>query len=199
MEKQLTLPHFELLEEEKIDAKILPKDMQEEISAINMQVGRYNKKPSDDLFESITKMSSKLADRIQTEVVEKGAKSPEEIEAESAEEEKSHKAKEDADAAALLEKNNKDEEERKKKEADDEALRIANEEKEKKKLQPKKKGTHDADLEADVRAKIVNNEVSKADLCSIIGSDNLDSWNGVEKIGSLTLKKVHLAEKYRVA
>lgn len=185
-EKELALPHLELIEEEQIDVKSLPKEIQGLMKGINMAIGRYNNKPTEKEFEAIQKQSVKISDAIQT-YLEKDISDEDDAEA---------KRKEEEEAEA---KRKEEEEAKRKEEEEAEAKRKEEEEASSKSKQPKKKGVHDPQLESAVREKLSNNEISKSELTAIIGSDNLDTWNNRETIGGLTLRKIHLSDRYRVA
>lgn len=191
--KELELAHIKLIEEEKIDVKTLPTEIKQRMNGFNLAVTAYNKKPTEESYEKLQKTSVDIADMIQDwhekdiqeeTPEEKAVREKEEADTKAKAEEEEKKKKEEADLKAKV-----DEEEKKKKA----------EEEEKEKNTPKKKGIHPASLEAKVKEKISNNEISSADLYAIIGTDNLDTFNNVETIGSLKLRKVYLADRYRVA
>jgi regulator of protease activity HflC (stomatin/prohibitin superfamily) len=139
------------------------------MNGFNLQASQYNNKPTEEHFERLQKMSVSIADQIQ-DWLEKdiNEETPEEKEA-------------------------------KRLEAEAEANRLKEEEDKKKQHTPTaiKKGVHEKSLEAKVREKMTNNEISSTDLYAIIGTNNLDTFNNEESIGALSLKKVYLSDRYR--
>lgn len=100
------LRHEELIKEEKLDEKALPKEIRNKIQGLKLQIGKLNKSPENvDLQNKVKAASILIADSIQTQVVEKDlpAKGADDAASKAAAEEKvkadAEKAKADAEAA----------------------------------------------------------------------------------------------------
>jgi len=75
--KELVFAHIELMNEEGIKEADLPKEIRQKIRGFNMQIPRYNKKPTENLFNSLQKQTVQIADMIQ-DWMEKDIKEEEE-------------------------------------------------------------------------------------------------------------------------
>lgn len=173
--------YLKILSEEGIDAKDLPTEIKNKLKAVPIQNAKYKKDESPENLASLEKLDLSITDAIET-YLEQKAESEKKAADEKAEADRVAAEKKAADEKAESEKKAADE----KAEADRAAAEKAEQERQEAEKQP----------ENQVRAKLVNNEISAKDLKAILGSLN---WSGVEKVGSIKLQKVYLKEAYRVA
>lgn len=171
---EIVFEHLKLMQEENLNTKNLPKNIQGKMSGLRMVVGRYNKNPADTLLKEIKKQDVVIADLIQTFVEEEAEKkkqnSPEAI----AQRDADAKAKADADAKA-------------KADADKAIADKAKADADAKAKEEEENNKPDVKMEKAVRAKMVNGMITTTDLTAILGRKP-STW-GKEKIGGLTIKK----------
>jgi membrane protein involved in colicin uptake len=214
--------YIDFMKANNINVKDLSKDIQNKIQGLKLSIARYNKEPTEEAFAKLqisadnidimitnwfnekkaaetARIAQEEADRKKNEQAEAAAAEA----ARLAEEESARKKKEEEDAAtAAAEATRIAEEEaaRKKKEEEDAAAAIAAEEAAA--AEALAKGEHGkvsgAQKEKLIRAKIVNNQIHRNDLKSILGKLNV--WDGYEIIndGKLKLKQKYLSDFYEV-
>ncbi len=181
--EKFELEHLKIIKEDEINVKDLPADIKGKMSALKMLVSKYGKQPTANLLATIKKQDIVIADLIQTwqekEAEKKRQASPAGLAEAKEKADAEAKVKADAEAKILA-----DAEAKKKTDADAEAKRKTEEEENNK---------PDVKMEKAVREKMVDGKISTADLKAILGRDP-STWNGKEKIGTLTVSKVWLQE-----
>jgi hypothetical protein len=166
---ELVLVHEQLIQEEQINLNELPMNIRKRLNGFKMQLGRYNKMPSEKLFKTAQAESIAIADMIQ-DWLENDAPTEEEIAAQQAEAQKQQQPQQPQQQQPQPQAQQQPQ------------------------PQPTPPVIDRSALEQIVRDKMVNGKIGINELRNILGK--LDTWNGVETIGSLRLRKPMFVNYY---